>query len=474
MKLASYVGAELAQRSGRLQTRGLVPQLCQARFARAESAAILAAYLGEAGESSRLLDADSVARGGIAATEELLYGQPNEWGFELHCLGARQRRGGWSRRLSLRPSSARPAARVLRSMLTDGNSPSLSATLAFLRPEELDSMFDDLAARRSWPEPKGPGIYRREHASVLVQSRAHRLVFDPVCLSPFVPFATTIVPDADVDAVLITHSHDDHWHIPSILATASAHAPVVVPDVPRPTLLCPDMPAQMAAIDQHCLHPPWGAVLKFGDIEVDVLPFFGEQPAVDAQCPDPDVRNWGNCYRVNTPDFSTLLLADSGVDPAGSMFDVVAESVAARGPIDAVLACMRDFRSPFEIGGLNTYWMTLPFAELERLYPMYEAGLLPSTTAGLVGGGLAKICAAAQATLFAGYAQGFAGIGNPVPAGSWGPSPTQSEAQALGELAAQLERGGIATTAQRWNPGDALMPSKSGGPLIHRAIESLD
>jgi hypothetical protein len=226
------------------------------------------------------------------------------------------------------------------------------------------------------------------------------------------------------------------------------------------------MPTQLETIGQSHLEPAWWNTLTFGDIEVDVLPFYGEQPSVDVRCPDPHVRNWGNCYRVNAPNFSALLLADSGTDPDGSMLQVIEKSVSKRGPIDVVLACMRDFFSPFEVSGLDSYWMTLPFAELERLYASYEAGSLPTTTAGLSGGGLASICAAARARMFLPYAQGFAGIGQPIPAGGWGPSPKLSETEALGELSRQLDRAGVRTVVQQWQPGDGIVP-KNGSLERH-------
>ncbi len=42
----------------------------------------------------------------------------------------------------------------------------------------------------------------------------------------------------DVDAIAITHSHADHWHLPSILRYAFDEAtPVIVPDTRRPSIL---------------------------------------------------------------------------------------------------------------------------------------------------------------------------------------------------------------------------------------------
>jgi hypothetical protein len=148
------------------------------------------------------------------------------------------------------------------------------------------------------------------------------------------------------------------------------------------------------------------------------------------------------------------------------MIEVVAKSASARGPIDVVFACMRDFMSPFEIEGLDWYWMVLPFSDLERLYAMYEAGRLRSTTAGLMAGGIAKICDEAQASMFAPYAHGFSGIRRPIRSGNWGPGAL-SEAEALGELANQLSAARVRTTVQDWNPGDVLVPKQ--GTLMCRA-----
>lgn len=473
MRVAKHIAAELAQRFELEALPASVrAEFRQVKFSSTKCAAILEMHLHHRPEAARFFDPAAVARGDMIATDALVYARADQWYF-----------GFFTRSLTAsRPSTVRVlgfemplekvglAARVLRLMLNGMDRDKLRASLRVFNEADLETIFDPRAQRQEWPVPVEPGVYRREHASIVIQSAKARLVLDPVCMSHQAPLLTTAVsPDPQVDAVLITHSHSDHWHIPSLMASAHRpDTPVVVPHVPQATLLCRDMASELRAIGQLTLDPEWGSVLKFADIEVDVLPFYGEQPAVDARCRDVNVRNWGNCYRINTPDFSALVLADSGADPEGSMLDVVAKSVASRGPIDVVLACMRDFLSPFEVGGLDNYWMVLPFADLERLFTLYEAGRLPTTTAGLASGGIAKLCATARAGVFAPYAQGFAGIGKPIPSGLWGPSPTLSEQQALNVLEGQLKAAGVRTVVQHWNPGDSLAP---GAPtLVHRRV----
>jgi hypothetical protein len=189
-----------------------------------------------------------------------------------------------------------------------------------------------------------------------------------------------------------------------------------------------------------------------GDIDLDVLPFFGEQPTRDAPGPDAAIRNWGNCYRFNTEDFSAIVLVDSGADPLGSMVDVVRSSVESRGPVDVVLSCLREFESPF-FGGLTMEWATLPFARLQQLHAQLTSRSLPSTTAGAEG--TAELCEAAGARYYLPYANGFSGPGAPISDVGWG-AGEPSEAALVTKVSASLARRKAKTAARNWNPGDSV------------------
>jgi L-ascorbate metabolism protein UlaG (beta-lactamase superfamily) len=313
-----------------------------------------------------------------------------------------------------------------------------------------------------WREPDGPGIYRREHACLLIRSRTHGLLLDPIQLQRRLSGmrGAPLYPDTRVDAVAITHSHVDHWHLPSLLGQVAREAPVVVPRVPRRNLLTTvDFQAVLATCGQTALTPRWGEVLRVGDLEVEILPFHGEQPAPDGPPLPEGLRSWGNCYRVDTEDFSCIVLVDGGADPEGSVVEVVAESRRRRGPVDVVLCCQREFLSPF-FGGLSHYWAALPWERLRALYREYREGRLKSSTAGAVGA--AEACAAAGARHFLAYANGFEGLGQPITDVGWGDGEP-SEAACNTRMREHLARLGAPTRVEAWNPGDVARVS--GGTL---------
>jgi hypothetical protein len=263
-----------------------------------------------------------------------------------------------------------------------------------------------------------------------------------------------------LDAIVITHSHGDHWHLPSILCAApSADTLVVVPRVPRRSILTSTLFSdELDLAGQRSIAPAWGETIVVGDITIDVLPFYGEQPCADPPGPPEGLRSWGNCYRFNTPDFSAIVLVDSGRDPLGDVADVVRRSAEMRGPPDAILACMRSFASPF-FGGLSSYWATLPFDRLRQLFELFRRGQLPSTTAGTAG--LADICVASGAKHFLPYADGFNGVGVPIHDTGWGLGEP-AELELVAELERRLASVGGRTRAVAWNPGDHVHFTDSG------------
>ncbi len=316
-----------------------------------------------------------------------------------------------------------------------------------------------------WPDATRPGIYRREHASLLVRSETTAVLIDPIARQLALPHIveSPLEPGCDrLDAVLVTHSHDDHFHLPSLLQAAGPDVPVVVPEVPRTSVLTRvDLAEAARGFGLDARTAAWGSVVRIGDLEIDVLPFYGEQPTRDPPGPSPDLRSWGSCYRINAPQFSALVLVDSGADPMGDIRDVARRSREARGPVDVVLCCLREFASPF-FGGLDHYWTALPFARLRELYALHQAGRLPSTTAGVDGS--AALCALAGARWYLPYANGFAGVGRPIDDVGWG-SGEPSERDGVARVAAALERRGGTTTALAWDPGDALVFARGEATL---------
>jgi L-ascorbate metabolism protein UlaG (beta-lactamase superfamily) len=311
------------------------------------------------------------------------------------------------------------------------------------------------AAVDTWPLSSRAGVYRREHASLLIRSRTTGILVDPISYQanlPYIGHSRAAIPPELVQAIAITHQHADHWSLATILSVAPGpEIPVIVPRVAKTSLLAPEnLEDSLTLVGQRVIAAAWYTTVRIGDIDVDILPFYGEQPTRDAPGAVDGVRNWGNCYRFRAPEFSTLLVVDGGIDPAGSMIDVAEESNRRHGPVDVVLACMREFASPF-FGGLWHYWAPVPFGRLQELYVRHKEGTLPSTTAGARV--LAHICRGASARYFLPYANGFEGIGAPVTDIGWG-AGEPSERDAVASLRAELAVLGARTVALNWNPGD--------------------
>ncbi len=316
------------------------------------------------------------------------------------------------------------------------------------------------AARGANNKPLPPGIYRKEHACVVISSGTTQIIVDPVFIAA--RGTPTKIPwkrpnhnlGAPVDAILITHSHLDHWNLPSLLATKMyKNGKVIVPWVPKENVNTCDYSSQLKNIGAQHKVGRWGETYKVGNIEIDILPFYGEQASAKLSIADKNLRNWGNCYRVNTPQFSALLLVDSGKDPEGNMLQVVEKSVKQKGPVDFVLSCMREFASPFIPIGLSSYILSLSFSQLKELSNDFHKNKLEFSTAGPEG--IVQICKAAKARGYMPYAQGYVGEGIPIPFDDWGPS-RGGEKEAMSDLSKKLKKAKSKTKSIEWNPGDRI------------------
>ncbi|ACY15607.1 MBL fold metallo-hydrolase [Haliangium ochraceum] len=355
--------------------------------------------------------------------------------------------------LRLETDNLAELAELLRSLYWDHSGEVASALTGLVPAPLLAKLIDDVRAGQTFPTPLPEvGVYRGPHASLVLCSGATTLLLDPVPLATGLPGLDTapmlgLVPDA----VLITHLHADHWSLPSVLHYCDPDAPVIVPHVPQPSLLCPEIPAlSLRACGQAVVAPAWGDSLSVGDFDVTVLPFYGEQPSVEPPAVAAPIRNWGNCYHIQCDAFSVVLLVDSGRDPGGDMVPVVTQQLTDEPRGSLILACMRSFPCPF-FGGLENYWVTLPLARLEELWQQYEAGCLPSVTAGPAG--IAALLAGCESTYFAPYAHGFSGFGQPVDDIGW--ISNEGSERAAMERLTQL---GVARSRLRpWNVGDRMV-----------------
>jgi L-ascorbate metabolism protein UlaG (beta-lactamase superfamily) len=194
-----------------------------------------------------------------------------------------------------------------------------------------------------------PSITFVGHNTVVVQSQRSRVIVDPLffAATPDNPSTYQPLTPADigsVDAVLVTHSHPDHFD-PASLLRFPARTPVVVPRVERESLLCVDMALRLGELGFTDVRQlAWGSSISIGDVEVNALPFYGEQPSI-GEVLHPEVRNWGCTYVVATPTFTVALLADAGRDHLGDIGDVAASWSERAGPVDVVFSGYRGWET---------------------------------------------------------------------------------------------------------------------------------
>ena len=203
------------------------------------------------------------------------------------------------------------------------------------------------------------------HNTVVVRSRQARVIVDPFLFAGGEAYPAAYQPlqprdVGPIDAILITHSHPDHFD-PASLLQFPPQTRVIVPHVERETLLAVQMERRLRELGfERVVVLEWGQATLVGDIEVHALPFYGEQPT-DGDVLHPVVRNTGNTYFVRTPSFSAVFLADSGRDGQGDVKEVATRGRGRLGRADIVFAGYRG-------------WLTYPaqhlFSSVARFLPL--------------------------------------------------------------------------------------------------------
>jgi L-ascorbate metabolism protein UlaG (beta-lactamase superfamily) len=307
--------------------------------------------------------------------------------------------------------------------------------------------------------PQGlPGVYRLQHASLLYRTEKTGILVDPHLHSSYRdPHISDIHRDhlqGKVDAILISHFHEDHWFL-STLLTFPLDTLIVVPKVAQPTIICGDMQRILQDIGfRNVIVREWyGDPILVGDVEIHVLPFFGEQPLRYEPAKHPDIRNWGNTYIVSTKQYISWFLIDSGSDVRGSMIEVAEYVRRTFQRIDIVLSNLRPFHvnGPRYINnGLN--WLTLGASQICNLKSMIShcITLAPS--------GVAEVCKTVNARFYLPYAHWWGNVGSTGVIGEGG----LSEEALIVILENHLRRIGAGTKIVPWHIGDGFVRQVGG------------
>lgn len=310
-------------------------------------------------------------------------------------------------------------------------------------------------------DPRAPGVYRLQHASVLYRTRTTGILSDPHLHSNYgLPKLKTDILRSHleglVDGILISHPHYDHWHYPTLMMFPR-NIPIFVPKVPRASIMCEDMAGRLTELGfTNVVAVDWNAnPIRIGDIDVHVLPFYGEQPLVPEfeQPLHPDLRNWGNTYLLETEFYKSWLLVDSGQDPMGSMLGVAAQVRQKFGAVDLVISNFQPL-SYNSIGTNLSDWGIDIVANLLSNPRIFSVTNKPEGAfVALLGPrGVAELCAIVEAKACLPYADSWAEIGQP---------GMQDEA-----LCAQVEMAlnqlQASTQVIPWKIGEGYLTNSSG------------
>lgn len=191
-----------------------------------------------------------------------------------------------------------------------------------------------------------PPLLQVGHATVRVEHEGRAVLVDPFVRSAGRPYPTAgplslreLMP---IDAVVITHSHPDHYDLGALLRLG-AEVPIYVPAVARESILSIDMGQRLRELGfSRVQEVEWWTSFDVGAMRLTALPFFGEQPSDGARL-HPEVRNQGNTYHLRQGTRSVMFTADSGRDDQGSLRELSVKVRERLGPVDVLLGGHRGF-----------------------------------------------------------------------------------------------------------------------------------
>jgi L-ascorbate metabolism protein UlaG (beta-lactamase superfamily) len=240
------------------------------------------------------------------------------------------------------------------------------------------------APPRTLPRKRGATFVG--HATVLITGADGSLLVDPYLLPRSSSYPATYQPlcvsELGPDAVLITHSHPDHFD-PGSLLRLGAEVPIFVPAVERESLLAVDMVRRLEELGfREVTAVPCDARFEIAGLRVTARQFYGEQPTQRAQLHE-EVTNVGRVYRVDDGQRSYALIADAGSDRRGDMVSEALRDREEQGSIDVLFAGYRSwslYPAHYLFTSVSRYALFVPPAQrLLRQTIMNDADALLDT-----------------------------------------------------------------------------------------------
>lgn len=290
-----------------------------------------------------------------------------------------------------------------------------------------------------------PGIHRLQHAALMFRTPSACLVTDYVLDAHFDNIAPPSALPANT-AIAITHSHGDHFSLPSLLQLPRA-TPIIVPKVERHSMLCLRMEALLeeAGFEAVVALSP-GDTFAWHDIRIAAYPFYGEQPWLDFASPVSDLRNWGLTYVIEANGVKSWVLADSGQEFGHAMAELCSTVNERHGRLDHVFSNLREFRwHPGQIDSSGRYLFCFDREQL------FDADAWPGGTSMTLGpAGVARVLEGLDAAEFRPYAHWWHEPGG----SSVKVDGTWQEHKMVARIG-QFTRS-CSTRLQNWSVGDCL------------------
>jgi L-ascorbate metabolism protein UlaG (beta-lactamase superfamily) len=184
------------------------------------------------------------------------------------------------------------------------------------------------------------------HATVLLSGPSTKILLDPFLLPREEQFPRGYQPlthgDFAPDAILVTHSHQDHFHVDSLLRLGKATL-IVVPEVPRESALAVNMVYRLNELGfSNVRSLRWHEETTIGDFRVIALPFYGEQPTTE-EVLSPEARNVGNNYLIEGAGRRYAFITDAGRDHLGDVRSLATASFERYGSVDVLFGGYRSW-----------------------------------------------------------------------------------------------------------------------------------